>query len=69
MEALRDFQHPDGNLFGDPDYEFWIPENMVEMPKACPVAEVVEIPPGAGACAVATGETRDSNSDSDSDEE
>ena len=57
VEALREFQPPipdavlyenefvlpDMNFFQEPDYEFWIPENMMELPNACPVAEAVPV--------------------------
>ena len=48
VEALRVFNSGKNvKFFQDPDYEFWIPDNMDELPEECPVAEDVDVGPVA----------------------
>jgi hypothetical protein len=48
VEALRMFNSGKNvKFFQDPDYEFWIPDNMDELPEACPVAVAVDVGPVA----------------------
>lgn len=39
VEALREFSSTDGMFVKDPDYEFYIPPSMQELPEACPCPE------------------------------
>jgi hypothetical protein len=39
VEALRTFTSTDELFVNDPDYEFYIPPSMQELPKACPCHE------------------------------
>jgi hypothetical protein len=45
VEALAEFRHQDRNFFRDADYEFWIPEEMIELPTACPWEDSLAISP------------------------
>jgi hypothetical protein len=39
VEALRTFTSTDESFVNDPDYEFYIPPSMQELPEACPCPE------------------------------
>jgi hypothetical protein len=74
VEALRTFTSTDGLFVKDPDYEFYIPPSMRELPEACPCPEQPhkKLQPidYLGVCAVpTTQDTKDDDSsatDSDS---
>ena len=78
VEALRMFTSTDESFVKDPDYEFYIPPSMQELPEACPCQEGVLYNLGGGgagavaavaavaACGPAGG---DSSSGSESDDE
>ena len=54
VEALRMFTSTDESFVNDPDYEFYIPPSMQELPEACPCQEgVLYNLGGGGAGAVA----------------
>ena len=39
VQALQDFRSPDANFYREPDYEFYIPPCMQELPESCPPPE------------------------------
>jgi len=66
VEALRTFTSTDEIFVNDPDYEFYIPPSMQELPEACPCPEepLKEKEFSYAAAAVAT--TQDTKDDDDS---
>ena len=66
VEALQTFTSTDNMFVNDPDYEFYIPPSMQELPEACPCPEepLKEKEFSYAAAAVAT--TQDTKDDDDS---
>jgi hypothetical protein len=61
VEALQSFRSDDADFHKEPDYEFYIPDSMKELPEACPAQESSShqdggsaAAPGAAATATAT---------------
>ena len=74
VEALRTFTSTDGLFAKDPDYEFYIPPSMQELPEACPCPEEPHKKPSPidylGVCVAPSqdpNEDESSATDSDSD--
>ena len=55
VQALKDFRSDDADFHKEPDYEFYIPDSMTELPEACPAQESSSHQDGgSAAAAVAT---------------
>ena len=55
VQALKDFRSDDADFHKEPDYEFYIPDSMTELPEACPAQESSSHQGGgSAAAAVAT---------------